>query len=294
VKTLLSAVLVMTVAVAPALSQGYGDIDFGTATDSGSEGEYDTPSESGSDYGTTATYTPQPSYSPAEEEEGSALSAYISIGYGLGIGGVPKIGAPGTYDSEISFVTRRDDGTSLTEREDNYLNCGGGLKVEGGAYLRLARNVGAQLVIEETPTVPENTTTYTRNVLAVKLMLVPSFKVVDLIDVRTGVGLGVFFSGITSTNSDKGTYAFDGFIHTKPGLGLVGLIGADYPLGDLFAIFADIGFEAVNYTLKELRTNDVNVTRYFVKNSTADNEATPDKIPGTNVTLRIGAKIAVF
>jgi hypothetical protein len=104
-----------------------------------------------------------------------------------------------------------------------------------------------------------------------------------------GCGVGVCFAWVTYEQTGRAT---EGELYTRPAVTFNGLIGGEYPFSELFALYADIGFQQMSFTVK--KQLDVNQTTYhYEKNSESNNEYTPFKIPGSNVTLRAGVRFSV-
>jgi hypothetical protein len=230
------------------------------------------------------------------------LDVYVVTGYGFGMGGI-----------------QAEPTTSTTKYEDHFFNLGSGLKIEVGADYKLMEHLYAQAAAnlslgvpgisakQETATASE-TVNYGSSDYGFKVMLKPTFQVLDLFDVYTNFGLGVFFAnssrdykyveaGQTSTCKDKDDYS--------PAFAIVSGIGLNYPLNASMIIFGELFCEQMSFTIKQAtRSNSVgtnyhDMITYYNSNQRGSSTWTtindhPTKIPGTNVAIRVGIKLPIF
>jgi opacity protein-like surface antigen len=241
-----------------------------------------------------------------------SIHAFAMVGYGFTSTGA-EIPANPTLSLEQQKVHTQSQTINSsgikTEVQDQYINYGQGLKTEIGAEMELMEKLAAELSFEYTAGVPflsvkyENQDAlnplsweekYRKHAFGLKAMVKPHLMVLDLLDMYCGVGIGLFFTKCTYTNSDVDLGKQDGYFKTRPGLGLLGQFGAYYPVHDLLDIKAELAFEQVSFSLKELRPTDGNYIYHFERNSTAGNEFQPVKIPGSNLALRIGVRYKIL
>jgi hypothetical protein len=125
-----------------------------------------------------------------------------------------------------------------------------------------------------------------------KIMVLPRFEAFDLFDMYGGIGIGLSFAWL-NVESDREDIAtvYDGEIRTKPGLTFNGLIGSEFPLSDRIAIFGEVSFDMVSFTVKSQKvTTDPDQINYVKDSNTADG---PFEIPGSNVGLKIGVNLTI-
>lgn len=230
------------------------------------------------------------------------LSLFGSVGYGFGIGGADNAGvdlASVQYDNAAH--------SNIVKRDDNYLNYGAGMKIDLGANYAIMEHVALQGGLSYTAGTPklrvktsypgyEQTLIYSHNSLGIKILVLPSFRVIELLDVHIGVGLGLYFAGtsIEGESTRAAEITNDGKIDTRPTFGFCGQAGVDYPMTDKLALFGDINFETLRFTAQAYESTTSNTTVHYVRNSSANNEFTPPKLPGTNWSFRVGVKFAVL
>ncbi|MBD3391648.1 MAG: hypothetical protein GF418_06330 [Chitinivibrionales bacterium] len=263
-------------------------------------------SDSGQPGGTAA----ETSAAPPDEIEWDAgtgdrqprLAVSARLGYGIRIGGARYIAA--TDDESREFGS---DGV-LKEVTDHYLNYGQGLKVEAAADLSLMENVAAEFALCFTGKVPRTVIskdssadaweeTFRQASFGGKLLLVPRFRIVELIDVNVGFGAGILFTTCTVTNDNDAIGSEEGSIKTRPGFLFTARLGAEYPLSDMIAITLDISTEQVSFTLKEYCTTNANSPVYEAergRSSSSNDIVRPEKFPGTNVAIRLGTRFVIF
>ena len=237
------------------------------------------------------------------------LSLYASLGYGFGMGGLTSI-QTGSFIiplvSQFASTAVNETG-DLTRKKDNYLNYGAGMKIDAGVFVPIMDHVAVTAGVTYTAGTPkmrvhrespgyERTDTYTRNTLGIKALVLPTFRVIELLDVHIGVGAGVFFAGtaIAGETSSALEPLYTGSIETRPTPGLCALVGADYPLTDRITLFANMEFEALRFTVTSMTTTSSNSVIHFRRNATAANEYTPPRIPGTNWGLKIGTRFDIM
>jgi opacity protein-like surface antigen len=263
---------------------------------------------------------PEP-YKPASltaaqpSEEKIALHVYGMVGYGFPIGGVfiPYVPEDIVANPEIERIRHTQSQTinqsgDIIEVRDKYLNYGQGLKCQLGAEIDFMKNLAGDISFLYTgglpylkvefnyPPMPNGgwTETYKKHCFGLVIAVKPKFMLLDLLEMYSGVGIGLYFTRLTFTNSDPSWGQNEGYIKTRPAIGFTGQLGSYYPLSDRFDIKAEIAFEALSFNMKEYHTTYDNMTYYFVRNSTADNERPRVKIPGSNWAIKLGIRFKVL
>jgi len=215
-----------------------------------------------------------------------------SIAYGLGVGGQ-------WIDASV-----KTNNQAIVEKSDKYLNYGDGFKLELGGIYRLMENLDAQAVLSYNPGVPEIqavnesisdntkvTNTYQAGMFGIKVMALPRVRILDLLDMYTGFGFGLYFASLSWANSSTN---FNGNFETSPALAFCGSIGVNYPVHNDLIIYGEIGLELMSLTVNSIQSAITDEQTNFDQNSTANNIDPPKKVPGTNVALRVGAKFPIF
>jgi len=227
------------------------------------------------------------------------FSLFGAIGAGFGMGG------------RLYTSTTIENGN--THEEDHFLNYGNGMKIDLGCRYFLMEDVALlgsfeysggipKLEHKEQVTGSQTTTEHSFHMFGVKVCVAPRFEVLDLIDMYTGAGIGLFWNArsFETKNSTLTTIVseYSGKITSAPTLGFVGLLGADYPLNDKLTLFGEVAFEQVRFNLK----------RYVIEKSSASgfptgttyyseddsNNLPPEKVPGSNWQIRFGVRFAII
>ena len=231
-------------------------------------------------------------------QDSETLNIFASLGFGFPTGG--QVFSSHTYDDN-----------TLTERKDNYFNYGQGIKLEAGIQYFMMENVALQLAFGFSGKVPrleiQNNHNFTNAALldssisinyrsslfGLKVLVVPRFEILELLNMYTGVGIGFFWNSLSyersktiGTNVDN----FDGKIKSSPALGLLGLLGIDIPLSDLMAVFGEVAFEQLSFKWRK-RIED-GLTINYEKD--AANLDAPLRAPGSNWQIRAGIRFIVF
>lgn len=239
----------------------------------------------------------------------NVFNVFGSIGAGFKTGG-----------QLISSYSQNSDG-AIIKREDNYLNYGQGFKIDLGAQYYAMENLALQASFGMSFGIPsfeikdrvlslneadslvlvDSNVTYKRNMYGIKIMAVPRFEVLELIYMYTGVGIGFFWNSLhyeTTRTSPTETKNEEGRIISSPTLGLTGMLGADFPVSDIFSIFGEIAFEQLSFKWKERRIEKTNIIPSRVGtvfyNEDDPNNAAPYKVPGSNWQIRIGLRANIL
>ena len=237
---------------------------------------------------------------PGSQQE--LLNVFGSIGVGFKTGG------------QLITSTNFDASGVPIKEEDEFFNYGQGFKIDLGAQYLAMNNLGLQADFEISLGAPgfetndhfdlndsSNSVKYTRNLFGIKFMVVPRFEVLELITMYTGVGLGFFWNSLhfeATAINPEGTTTEKGKIISNPALGFTGLLGANYPLSDRFALFAELAFDQVSFKWKKRLIDETNIAGHrigttFYEEDDPSNEA-PLKVPGSNWQIRIGARFSVL
>jgi hypothetical protein len=277
----------LTVAVA-ALLAGYGLV-FGQA-------------QGFENYNYTTT-TPAASTASSSSSTDMKFSTYLAVGAGFSRGG-DFVGK----SRDIRTVGGAD---SYTNSDDEYLNLGHGLKIDVGASYRFLEHVDGLLGFNISLGVPrcdvETTTTFQAPALPTvvdedvfhnaqfgfKLLVQPRFTVFSLIDVYVGGGIGLYwtsFSEDVKSTTGATTVTTTTDYGTKATVPFIGVLGAEYPLSKRFILFLDLTYEAMNVTVDKMKVGSV-TTKY--KRDSNDNNF-ENRIPASNVALRVGLRVPLF
>ncbi len=266
----------------------------------------------------TTSTTPVTTSSSSSDEK---FSIYADLGIGFSLGGelvsvpigVPQPGLISIDGSSDKFV----DGT-LQETKDEYLNFGGGLKVDLGATYRILEYVDviggldlsfrvpyAETVDEDINTVANTTATSTLTIkdtqVGLKVLLAPRFTIFDLLDVRVGAGLGIYWTGASFEyelkQTGQGTQTVKGDIDCKASVPFIGMIGLEYPAAKRVVVYLDAVYQAMNVTLQKIKVEESSVTPTpppveYQKDDL--NDPAPAKIPASNIAIRLGVRIPLF
>jgi opacity protein-like surface antigen len=236
------------------------------------------------------------------------LNVFGSIGVGFKTGG-----------QLFTSITQNSSG-AITKEEDEFFNYGQGFKIDFGAQYLAMDNLGLQtdmeislgapgfetnnhLVDTLTATSLDSSVKYNRNLFGIKFMVVPRFEVLELITMYTGVGIGFFWNSLhyeTTVMRPAGTTSEKGKIITNPTLGFTGLIGANYPISDIFALFGEIAFDQISFRWKKQVVDETNIAGHntgvipFEEDDPNPNNGTQLRVPGSNWQIRIGARLSVL
>ncbi len=227
--------------------------------------------------------------SNAENKTGE-LGLFFLAGYGIPMGGY-------TEGDLISVNSSGDE-------KDHYLNYGQGIQMKLGADYFITHNIGMQFSFCYTGGLPsikvvvddddDNfTEKYKHNTFGVNIMLVPHFEAFQLLDMYTGLGIGVTFASLNIDNDDKENYPNEGYFKTSPALTFSGILGTDVSLNDKWNLFFELSFDQMSFRLKSRKETDENSSQIdYVKDS--DTSPAPIKIPGSNFGLRVGIRVAIL
>lgn len=241
----------------------------------------------------------------APQTQHEILNVFGSIGVGFKTGG-----------QLFTSVTQNSSG-AVTKEEDEFFNYGQGFKIDVGAQYLAMENLGLQTDMEISLGAPgfetndhltvddvvDSSVKYNRNLFGIKFMVVPRFEVLELITMYTGVGLGFFWNSLhyeTMVMHPAGTTSEKGKIITNPTLGFTGLIGADYPISDNFALFGELAFDQISFRWKKRVVDETNIadhspgTTFFEEDDPNPTNDTPLRVPGSNWQIRIGARLSVL
>ncbi|MBN1308124.1 MAG: outer membrane beta-barrel protein [Chitinispirillaceae bacterium] len=226
------------------------------------------------------------------------LNVFGSIGAGFGMGG--RLYSSTEFSNNTTTVT------------DRFFNYGSGMKFDAGCQYFMMENVALQPSFaysvglpfkEETRAGDSNiTTTFRRHLFGIKALVVPRFEVLDLLDMYAGVGVGFFWNARPFkilVETPMGSQEAKGRITSKPAVGLVGQLGADYPINDKLTLFGELAFEQVRfnlskYIIKESTVTTLNSgTQYYSKDDNNPQNLDPEKVPGSNWQIRIGIRYAI-
>ena len=96
------------------------------------------------------------------------------------------------------------------------------------------------------------------------------------------------------TEAGNITQEITGKITSKPALGFLGLLGADYPLNDKLTLFGELGFEQISFSLDKYVVEEPNKqTIYYSEDDANTNNLNPQKVPGSSFQIRAGVRFAI-
>lgn len=238
-------------------------------------------------------------------QQKETFDIYGVLGYGFGIGG-RDLGASETWA-----------GGALTQKTDNYINYGAGLKIEGGASYKLMQHLYGQAALsysnglwgikQDTVNFEGNNNTvtnqYSFSTLGIKVLAKPMFQVFDLFNAYTSFGVGLYFafSSIDHKESNGGLSA-RADDSNWPSLAFVGALGLEYPLNRSIILFGEVYCEEMGFMLHERTVSNSNIdngpwvngTTTYEANSKTQTISTPENIPGSNAAIRVGVRIPLL
>lgn len=247
----------------------------------------------------------------AAGQEKEMLDVYAVAGAGIGVGGL-HVGATQSWTAPEAL------GGYLTKTTDNYLNFGSGLQLEGGADIRLMQHLYCQaalcygnglwgidqVVVNESASGLTTTDQYSYSTLGIKLLVKPTFQVLDLFTVYTGFGIGLDFAWLTIHHSDVGpgvnlsARADDG---QWPAFAFEGSLGLDYPITRSIIIFGELQCEVMNFMTSQRTITNSNYpdgtgwnNQIINYQTNATDRDPPASTPGTNVGIRVGVRFPLM
>ncbi|MBD3315268.1 MAG: hypothetical protein GF344_05740 [Chitinivibrionales bacterium] len=256
--------------------------------------------------GTTSTYSSS-DYGSVSVDNERRFGAFLAMGYGFPVGG-RYIGSSEVYDLRDNWPH------SPIDVEDHFLNYGRGIKVEGGVSYRFLERVRARLGFQFSGGTPKigivqdqrynarvTERTYRWSMFGIKGLVVPRFEVFELLDMYTGVGMGIFFTSSSYNITQTGGLTAKAEADHSPTIGFLGLYGVDFPIADNIMVFGELNLEAVRVTTKTLRVYDSNFSdgdAYPNSTENYEDDVTDrdprQRTPATNVALRLGVRFDIF
>lgn len=232
-------------------------------------------------------------------QDSETLNIFASLGFGFPTGG--QVFSSHTYD-----------GVALSEREDKYFNYGQGIKFDAGIQYFMMENVALQAafgysgripklkirdinnVVNTTTTIRDSSINYSSSLFGLKVLVVPRFEILELLNMYTGVGIGFFWNSLSyeaSRLAGTDVVNYEGKIKSSPALGLLGLMGIDIPLSDLMTAFGEVAFEQMSFKWRK-RIEEGRYTIVYEKD--ANTVDAPQRIPGSNWQIRAGIRFIAF
>ena len=251
----------------------------------------------------------KPKAAPVGEED-RTFNVFINTGFGIGHGGILL--------DEVNTIPDNSGGTA-NKTKDYYMNMGEGLKFEVGAGYMAMPNLETRFSVDFNfglfaPNVKKRTfagnntvdyaTDYSYWSWGIRVMAVPQFEVLEMLDMYLGSGLSLNFVGggidssrttttppnTTTQNAVKHNLEFD------PAVGFCGIVGFTLPLSDMMDFFGELQFESKSFTLNTLKfkesdppnpNRDGTETQYEKNNTILD---APPLYPGSNWGIRAGLR----
>jgi hypothetical protein len=242
-------------------------------------------------------------YRISEEKK---FDLFLATGYGFGVGGY--------QDRTADFSSTVSNG-NLIDREDHYRNFGWGMKIEGGADYKLMDHLFGQAAfnysfsavpgrdnVQEITGVSTSSVNYNWSVFGIKAGIKPTFQILDLLDVYTNFGIGLYFAGsgadLKTTTVGGGVSTSKAIDSNSPAMTLISAIGAEYPISESIILFGEINCEQMSFTTTKTEYSQSTGTPYADRVVNYEEDVTdrpsPAKIPGTNIALRVGVRFPIF
>jgi hypothetical protein len=234
-------------------------------------------------------------------QEGT-VEFFGTLGYGFPVGG------------RLLATSEREPTAGPSEEDDHFINMGRGLKLEGGAGIRVYETTTWQASLEYSAGLPRiveedldggtlTEVTYKFSTLGLKTMIMPRFEFLGLLDMYTGVGLGVFwgFFSLDATQSNPAASA-KGNQDLTASLGFLGAFGGEVPLSDQLQLVGELGLEAMSFQVKERVIEEstfdngpfeISDDSEIFEDDVPDREPR-DRYPGTNVSFRLGVRYLLY
>jgi opacity protein-like surface antigen len=228
---------------------------------------------------------------------------FITAGAGFAMGG---------RDVGVSQETNLG---AVQKQTDNYLNYGSGLKIEVGANYKLMNHLYGQAAlcygnglagvkrVTELTGISKLTEQYGYSTFGIKVMVKPSFQVLDLFDVYTNFGVGLFFAGASvDVKNTIGTTEYVAKIEESnyPAIAYIGSLGAEYPITPSVIVFGELHGEQMNFLVRQTTISNSTIPGLDWANGVTNYEKnavdrkTPYYTPGSNIAIRVGARFPIF
>jgi len=232
------------------------------------------------------------------------LNLFASVGYGIGVGS-RYVGQSTTTNTSLTPGV-------VIEAKDHYYNIGSGIKLDGGAAIKLIDRLDAEIAAEYTAGIgsPEveiretvagaiASNVYSNSQVLLRVCIVPNFSFLDLIDIYIGVGLGPVLTFASEEIKQAGVNTEIREFDNGVTIALLGKLGAYYPLNNFASLYAECGYEMMNvtqngYTPRDTNGNKTGTKVEFAYDTYDQPNNIPVKTPGSNVTIRFGARIRIL
>jgi hypothetical protein len=205
---------------------------------------------------------------------------------------------------------------SMTDKDykDYYINMGEGLRFEAGIGYMAMPNLETRYSVDfnfglfapkveytldniNTPgaTPGDYTIDYSYFSWGLKIMAVPQFEMLELLDMYLGAGISLNFAYGTkdSTFVDAATKTSASTVYemqfSPAVLGFCGLVGFVLPLSETMDFLGELQFESKSFTLKREHTDTDGISDNLYEKNDKDFPARP-VFPGSNWSLRAGLR----
>lgn len=230
------------------------------------------------------------------KDKAGIMDVFFLTGYGIPVGGY----------NEVALDDQTISSSGQTEQVKNhYLNYGHGWQFRLGGDYFLADELSMQFAFNWTAGVPSikvkfddeqfdihYTETYNRNLFGFNVLIVPHFEMFELLDMYSGIGIGLSFGSLKFENSDKENFEYEGYFKTKPGLTFSAMLGSDFELSDKLTLFGEVSCDMASLKLKSRRNTNSATQIDYVKDSNSN--PAPVKLPVSNVGIRVGVRWELF
>ncbi len=237
-------------------------------------------------------------------QEKENFDVFGIAGYGFGTGGL--------YVGPTTTTVAGE----LTKKQDNYLNFGNGLKLEGGADLKLMQHLYAQGAVSysnglwginqvaDATGVDKTTENFLYSTFGIKAILKPTFQVLDLFTMYTGFGIGLYFAGLTIHRTETGpgiNLSARADDSEWPAFAFVESLGLEYPLTSAIIAFGELYCEEMNFMTRQRTITGSNypagsewANQIINYQNNVTDRAEPFSTPGTNVAIRLGVRFPLL
>ena len=243
--------------------------------------------------------------------EDRTLNLFVNTGFGIGQGGYLL--------REVNKATI--GGRVVNDDKDYYLNMGQGLKFEAGAGYMATPNLEARFSVDFNlglfaPKIEESTRSnanpndiastneinYSYFSWGVRVMAVPQFEVLEMLDMYLGTGLSLNFTYGTrdssyTTQTRNANTVYD--MKFAPAIGLCGIAGFVLPLSETMDFLGELQFESKSFTITKQVLRDgytpadaspTSVITYKTNDNGNGINNAPLKYPGSNWGIRAGLR----
>jgi hypothetical protein len=147
----------------------------------------------------------------------------------------------------------------------------------------------------------KTTVNYSWTTIGIKALVKPTFQILDLFDVYTGFGVGLYFamSGSDIKRTIPGAeYTAKTVDANNPALAFIGSLGVEYPLTENIIMYGELYCEQMSFTTTQTTYANSTFPNGYVTpvyyHEDEAGSAPPPKTPGTNIAIRAGVRFPIF